>query len=56
MDIPPAFDIDFVLITDDVSGAACTTFEPVSRFCPSPANVIPVNSILAPLPFSILIG
>ena len=28
----------------------------MSRFCPSPAKVIPVNSILAPRPFKMLMG
>ena len=27
----------------DVSGAASTTLQPVSRFWPVPANVMPVN-------------
>ena len=41
---------------DVVSGAQWTTLAPVSRFCPAPANVTPVNSILEPLPLRILIG
>ena len=37
-------------------GALCTTLKPLSRFCPAPANDIPVNSVFAPSPFNILIG
>ena len=54
--MPPSFEIDFVLTYDVVLGALWTTFVPVSRFYPFPANVIPVNSALAPSPFNTLIG
>ena len=37
-------------------GAACTTLAPVSRSCPAPAKVMPVNSMRAPSPCSTLIG
>ena len=53
---PPSLEMDFVLIKDEVSAPLCTTFAPVSRFCPSPAKVMPVNSILDPLPFNIVMG
>ena len=54
--IPPLLLIERVFIYELVSGAAWITLAPVSRFCPSPANVTPVNSILEPLPLRILIG
>ena len=49
-------EMERVFIKDDVSGAAWTTFAPVSRSWPFPAKVMPVNSILAPRPFKMLIG
>ena len=54
--IPPSFDIDLVLIYELVFFPVWTTFAPVSRFCPYPANVIPENSILELSPLRILIG
>ena len=33
-----------------------TTFAPVSRFCPAPANVTPVNSMRELSPFKMLMG
>ncbi len=54
--IPPLFEIERVLTTDDVRGAAWTTLQPVSRFWPFPANVTLVNSERAPSPASTLIG
>ena len=54
--IPPSLDIDLELITDEVFGALCTTFKPVSRFCPCPAKEIPVYSILEFAPFKTDIG
>ena len=30
--IPPSLEIDLVFMYEEVSGAACTTFAPVSRF------------------------
>ena len=54
--LPPSFDIDFELTTDDVFLALCTTLKPVSKFCPLPAKVIPVYSVLAPSSFKMLIG
>ena len=53
---PPSLEMERVFIKDDVSGAAWTTFAPVSRSWPFPAKVMPVNSILAPRPFKMLIG
>ena len=53
---PPSFDIDFEFTVDEVLGAAWTTFVPVSRYWPLPANVIPVNSDLAFSPLKTLIG
>ena len=47
-------DLEFTLLV--VYGALCTTLQPVSRNCPSPANVTPVNSACAPSPLRILIG
>ncbi len=43
VDTPPPFEIDFVSIAALVSGAASTTLQPVSRFWPWPANVMPVK-------------
>ena len=54
--IPPSFEIDFEFTTEEVFSALCTTFTPVSKFCPFPANEIPVNSHWAFLPFNMLIG
>ena len=53
---PPFFDIDFAFTTLDVFGALWITLNPLSRFCPPPANDIPVNSVFAPSPFNMLIG
>ena len=53
---PPSLEMERVFIKDDVSGAAWTTLAPVSRSWPFPAKVMPVNSILAPRPFKMLIG
>ena len=54
--LPPFLEIDFEFIVEEVFGAACITFAPVSKFCPLPAKDTPVNSALAPSPFNILIG
>ena len=54
--IPPLFEIDFVLTVERVLSPVCTTLSPVSRFCPSPANVIPVNSTFESFPLRIVIG
>ena len=43
VDVPPPFEMDFVSTVADVSGAASTTLQPVSRFWPAPANVMPVK-------------
>ena len=50
------FDIDLAFTTLDVFGALCTTLNPLSRFCPPPANEIPVYSVFAPSPFNILLS
>ncbi len=39
---PPPLEMPFVSVAD-VSGAASTTLQPVSRFWPAPANVMPVK-------------
>ncbi len=44
--MPPPFEMDFVSTVADVSGAASTTLQPVSRFCPAPANVMPVKLLV----------
>ena len=54
--IPPLLLIERVFMYELVFLPMCTTFAPVSRFCPAPANVTPVNSILALSPLSTLIG
>ena len=56
MEIPPPLEIDFVSMAAEVSGALRTTLQPVSRFCPAPANVIPVNVQELFLPERIDIG
>ena len=43
VDTPPPLEMDFVSMDAEVSGAASTTLQPVSRFWPVPANVMPVN-------------
>ena len=43
-------------MTDEVRGAAWMTVAPVSRCCPRPANVTPVNSQRAPSPDKMLVG
>ena len=43
VEMPPPFEMDFVSMDADVSGAASTTLQPVSRFCPAPAKVMPVK-------------
>src|SRR5690554_1045385 len=48
--------MDLEFTVDVVLGAAWTTLDPVSRSCPLPANVTPVNSALAPSPLKILMG
>lgn len=53
---PPFFEMDFAFTTLDVFSALCTTLNPLSKFCPFPANEIPVNSVFDPSPFKILIG
>lgn len=53
---PPFFDIDFAFTTLEVFFALWIALKPLSRFCPSPANDIPVNSVFAPSPFNMLIG
>ena len=54
--MPPLLLIERVFIYELVFLPMCTTFAPVSRFCPAPANVTPVNSILELSPLSTLIG
>ena len=54
--IPPFLEMDFAFTTLDVFGALWMTLNPLSRFCPFPANEIPVNSVFDPSPFKILIG
>ena len=56
MEIPPPFEMERVLINELVFGALCTTFAPVSRFCPLPAKVTPVNSMEERSPFKMAIG
>ena len=55
-DTPPSRAMLLVEIWLVVFGAACTTLAPVSRSCPAPANVMPVNSMRAPSPCRTLIG
>ena len=43
VDTPPPLEMDFVSMAAEVSGAASTTLQPVSRFCPWPAKVMPVK-------------
>ena len=49
-------EMDFAFTAEVVFLPLCTTFIPVSRFCPSPANVMPVYSIFAPSPCSMVMG
>ena len=56
VDTPPPLEMDFVSMAAEVSGAASTTLQPVSRFCPAPAKVTPENSERARSPASTLIG
>ena len=48
--IPPDLEMDFAFTAEVVFFPLWTTFIPVSRFWPSPANVMPVYSILDPSP------
>ena len=54
--MPPSFEMPFVSIAAAVSGAPSTTLQPVSRFCPRPANVMPVNDARDLRPARIDIG
>src|SRR5574344_154153 len=54
--MPPYLLIDFVLMTLDVYGPRWIIFAPVSRFCPLPAKVMPVNSQRECAPFKMVIG
>jgi len=54
--MPPLLLMERVFMYELVFLPMCTTFAPVSRFCPAPANVTPVNSILELSPLSTLIG
>ena len=56
VDTPPPFEIDFVSMAAVVSGAARTTLQPVSRFWPVPAKVMPVKVQRDLRPFRIDIG
>ena len=55
-EMPPSRAMDFVVMWELVLGAAWTTLAPVSRSCPAPAKVMPVNSIRAPSPARMLMG
>ena len=48
--------MDFVSMAAVVSGAAKTTLQPVSRFWPVPAKVMPVKVQRARRPFRIDMG
>ena len=54
--MPPPFEMPLVSTVAVVSGAARTTLQPVSRFCPAPAKVMPVKLDLARRPASTLMG
>ena len=54
--MPPLLLMERVFMYELVFLPTCTTFAPVSRFCPAPANVTPVNSMRARSPFKMLIG
>ena len=54
--IPPLLLMERVFIKELVSFPMWTTFAPVSRFCPAPAKVTPVNSIRERSPFRMLMG
>ena len=41
--MPPSFEMPLVSTEAEVSGAPSTTLQPVSRFWPRPAKVMPVN-------------
>ena len=56
LETPPSRAMLLVEMWLVVLGAACTTLAPVSRSCPAPAKVMPVNSMRAPSPCSTLIG
>ena len=56
VEAPPPFEMDFVSTVADVSGAASTTLQPVSRFWPAPANVMPVKLLVDLRPARMDIG
>ena len=54
--MPPPLEMPFVSTVAVVSGAPSTTLQPVSRFWPAPANVMPVKLDFDFLPASTLMG
>ena len=56
VEMPPLFEMDLVSMNAEVSGAFRTTLQPVSRFWPWPANVMPVKLDFALRPFRMLMG
>ena len=54
--MPPPLEMPFVSTVALVSGAFSTTLQPVSRFWPAPANVMPVKLERLLRPFSTLMG
>ena len=53
---PPDLLMPLVSTEAEVSGAPSTTLQPVSRFCPAPAKVMPVNSQLERAPSMMVVG
>lgn len=56
VETPPSLEIDLVSTLALVCGALSTTLQPVSRFWPAPAKVMPVKLDLAPRPLRMDMG
>ena len=54
--MPPPLEMPLVSTVALVSGAFSTTLQPVSRFCPAPAKVMPVKLERLLRPLSTLMG
>ena len=54
--MPPLLEMPLVSTVAEVSGALSTTLQPVSRFWPAPAKVMPVKLERARRPLSTLMG
>ena len=56
VEMPPPLEMDLVSTVAVVSGAPSTTLQPVSRFWPAPAKVMPVKLERLLRPASTLMG